>query len=299
MKIHAILNAKAGTLIDADAKQIASAVEKRLRADGNEVQLELTGPAEIEATIDRALAEKPDILAIGGGDGTILAAAKKLAGTRTALGIIPLGTLNRLARDLKIPFDPEQAATIIVDGKRAAIDVADVNGHMFLCNSLLGLPIRVTEQRRALRGRSFAQRLSGYFGVLKNFLSNRRRFTIEVDDGNIKKRVRALSIAISNNPLSQSPGVTLTRERLDGGQLALYLSKHRSGGAMGWTVVKRILGLSEDAPETEESCASRIVLRSHRSKVRVSNDGEIEELETPLRYSIAPGALTVMAPKAD
>ncbi len=297
MLIHGILNAKAGALVGEDAKQIASAIESCLKSDGNEVHIELAEPAELDAAMQRALTNHIDILAIGGGDGTILAAGKKLTGKSTALGIIPLGTLNRLARDLKIPFDPVEAAATIRDGEPTAIDVAYVNGHMFLCNSLLGLPIRVAEQRRALRGAIFSERLHGYFALFRNFLSNRRRFAVEVDDGKLTRRVRALSIAISNNPLSQSPGVMLTRACLDSGQLALYLSKHRSGGEMSLTIAKRMLGRWDRAPDVEEFCASEIVLRSHRRKVRVSNDGEIEELETPLRYSISPHALKVIAPK--
>lgn len=297
MRIHAILNARAGTLLDADAKHVANAIKKRLGANGNEVQLGLVEPNEIDAAIDRAFRSNIDVLVVGGGDGTILAAAKKLIGKHIALGIIPLGTLNRLARDLHIPFDPVEAAGTIAEGKPIAIDVADVNGHAFLCTSLLGLPIRVAEQRQTLRGAGLKERIRGYFALFHNFLSNRHRFAVEVDDGHIPRRVRALSIAISNNPLSQSPGVMMTRSSIDNGQLALYLSKHRSGGAMGWTIVRRMLGLWNRDPEVEEFCASRIVLRSHRSRVRVSNDGEIEEIETPLRYSITPRALKVVAPK--
>lgn len=297
MRIHAILNARAGTLLDRDTAEFVQSVGRRLRAGGNEVEVELVEPGEIDAAIDRALAGGIDVLAVGGGDGTIRAAAARLVGKQVALGIIPLGTLNRLARDLQIPFDLEEAAAIIAEGEQVAIDVAEVNGRIFLCTSLLGLPIRVAEQRQALRGSGFGERIRGYSALLRNVLSNRRRFAIEVDDGNVARSVRAISIAVSNNPLAETPGMALTRPCIDSGRLALYLSKHRSGGAMGLAVIQRMFGKSGSDPEIEELCAKRIVLRSRRARVQVSNDGEIEELTTPLQYSITPRALRVMAPR--
>jgi diacylglycerol kinase family enzyme len=298
MRIHAILNAQAGTLLDQDKNEFVQSVGRVLRAGGNEVEVELAEPGEIDAATDRALAGTIDVLVMGGGDGTIRAAAAKLVGREIALGIIPLGTLNRLARDLKVPFDPEEAAAVIAEGERVAIDVAEVNGRIFLCTSLLGLPIRVAEQRQALRGSGFGERIRGYTSLLRNVLTNRRRFAVEVDDGNVAQSVRAISIAVSNNPLAETPGMALTRPRIDSGRLALYLSKHRSGGAMGLAVIRRMFGKSGSDPEIEELCAKRIVLRSRRAHVQVSNDGEIEELTPPLRYSIAPRALCVMAPRS-
>lgn len=298
MRIHAIFNAQAGTLLDQDKNEFVQSVGRRLRAGGNEVEVELVEPGEIDAATDRALAGTIDVLVMGGGDGTIRAAAAKLVGKEIALGIIPLGTLNRLARDLKIPFDPEEAAAVIAEGDRVAIDVADVNGRIFLCTSLLGLPIRIAEQRQALRGSGFGERIRGYTSLLHNVLTNRRRFAVEVDDGNVAQSVRAISIAVSNNPLAETPGMALTRPRLDSGRLALYLSKHKSGGAMSLGMLRRLFGKPGSDPEIEELRAKRIVLRSRRAHVQVSNDGEIEELTTPLRYSIAPRALRVMAPRS-
>jgi diacylglycerol kinase family enzyme len=299
MRIRAIINAQAGTLINTDPAEFARVIDERLSAGGHTVTVDLLEPEGLEAAMDEALGTEIDVLAVGGGDGTIKAAAAKLVGSRIALGIIPLGTLNRLARDLNIPFDPAEAASVIAAGQPRAIDVADVNGRIFLCSSLLGLPLRVAEQRQALRGAGLIERLSGYTALLKNFLANRRRFTVEIDDGRRAKRARAMSIAVSNNPFAREASPTLTRTCLDGGKLALYLSEHPSGGAMSWAIVKRLFGKwDDDDPHVEEVCAEHIVLRSERQHVRVSNDGEIEELSTPLTYSINPRALQIIAPPA-
>jgi diacylglycerol kinase family enzyme len=294
MQIHAIVNGKAGSLIDRDPIEFATVIEKGLSIGEHEVQVELLQPEDIPAAIERAVMRNIDVLAVGGGDGTINAAAAMLADTDTALGIIPLGTINLLARDLEIPFEPEKAAAIIATGEKRAVDVACVNGSPFLCSSLLGIPIQMAERRQSLRGKNFPQRVDGYYRMAKDFLSNRRRFSVEVDDGRMARRVMAMSIAVSNNPLAPAVGAIPKRESVDSGKLALYLSKHKSGAAMGWSIVRRMAGRWEDDPEIEELIADEIILRSNRRRVRLSNDGEIVEMNTPLHYTVKPRALNVM-----
>ena len=60
---------------------------------------------------------------MGGGDGTIAAAAQRLAGTGVPLGILPLGTMNLLARDLGLPTGLEAAAAALAHGHARAVDV--------------------------------------------------------------------------------------------------------------------------------------------------------------------------------
>ena len=83
-----------------------------LAAAGIDAEIELVEGGEC-AVRCRAIAERGDpLLIVGGGDGTISAAAVALAGTETELGILPLGTLNHFARDLGIPADLDEAAAI-------------------------------------------------------------------------------------------------------------------------------------------------------------------------------------------
>jgi diacylglycerol kinase family enzyme len=237
------------------------------------------------------------MLVVGGGDGTVRTAARTLVGGRVPLGILPLGTLNRLAHDLAIPFDPATAAAALATGVRTAIDVAEVNGEIFLCNSMLGLPPRFAVHRQALRGKSLAKRIAGYGRVLREFLASRHRITVEVEDDHSSRQVRALSVVVSNNLYGAQPSAKLLRESLSKGELGIYVSLHESGGHMAMALLRAMMGRWKSDPDLEFGKARRLKIHArHRRRIRVSNDGEVTKLVPPLLYAIRPQALLVVEP---
>src|SRR3954447_8883537 len=154
-RVSVLLN-RGGGAVAADPK-IADKVAAALTKAGiaPDVQLIAGDTCEVRC---KALAERGDALVIvGGGDGTISAAASALIGTKTRLGILPLGTLNHFARDLGIPTDLNEAAKLIAGGKQRRVDVAEMNDRIFINNSAIGLyPLMVIDrdvQRKRL-GRS-------------------------------------------------------------------------------------------------------------------------------------------------
>src|SRR4051794_35025161 len=93
-----VLINRGGGAASADPK-IGAKVAKALKKAGVDAEVELIGGGDC-AVRCRAIAERRDeLVVVGGGDGTISAAASALAGTGTLLGILPLGTLNHFARD--------------------------------------------------------------------------------------------------------------------------------------------------------------------------------------------------------
>src|SRR6202007_1583715 len=95
-----------------------------------------------------------------GGDGTIACAAQQIVGTDIVLGILPSGTMNVLAVDLNIPVgDVAAAIAVLRDGRVREIDAAEVNGQLYLCGSMLGLPARLARYREMGRGKGSMTRL--------------------------------------------------------------------------------------------------------------------------------------------
>jgi diacylglycerol kinase (ATP) len=107
---------------------------------------------ETEELAREAAEEGFEIVVVGGGDGTLNAAANGLAGSESSLGVIPLGTANDLARELAIPSSLLRATSRVALGSASSIDVVSVNGRGFCTVAGLGLVARST--RAAARARA-------------------------------------------------------------------------------------------------------------------------------------------------
>ena len=154
-RVPVLIN-RSGGAASADP-DIARTAEAALREAGLEVDVELLDGGECSVRCG-ALAERNErLVVVGGGDGTISAAASALVGTETLLGILSLGTLNHFARDLGIPTDLAEAARLIASRKDRRVDVAEMNDRIFINNSAIGLyPLMVLdrESQRKRLGRS-------------------------------------------------------------------------------------------------------------------------------------------------
>ncbi|MEX1116436.1 MAG: diacylglycerol kinase family protein [Akkermansiaceae bacterium] len=120
-----------------DAADVCRTVERIFREAGHEISSFLIEPKQIEIELKRAVACAPDVILIGGGDGTVSTAARMISGTGIALGILPMGTFNLAARDLGIPLEIEAAAGFLATAETSSIDVLDVSGHACLCITIL------------------------------------------------------------------------------------------------------------------------------------------------------------------
>lgn len=103
----------------------------------------------VAAVLDRAVATGPDLLVVGGGDGTVGCAAGAVAGTPTVLGVLPLGTANDFARTLEIPGDLSGAIATLVEGKVVDVDLGRVDGRPFLNVASLGFSVAATQKLSA------------------------------------------------------------------------------------------------------------------------------------------------------
>jgi diacylglycerol kinase family enzyme len=298
MKTYAVVNLRAGTALGLSPEAMREAISAPFVAQGHTTSVDCLPPEQIEDAIEKALSGNIDALIIGGGDGTIRSAARHLMGSNTALGILPLGTMNRLAKDLAIPLTLPQAAEFLSTAQPMHIDVAKVNGSIFLCNSLMGATLRFSVGRARLRGRPATERLPKYFGLIRDILSSRGKISIAVDNGRELLRIRALSVAVTNNGYDESTP-WLRRPQLDRGKLTMYVSKHHSGWGLARAVARAMLGRWDGDPEMAKLTGTQFVIYSPSSRKRLANDGEISKFDTPLRYEIVPRALRVLASPPD
>ena len=127
----------------------AFATAQRLLTDAGIAEVrgyEVHAGSELPAALEAALATAPQLLVVGGGDGTVGAAAGLVAGERTRLGVLPVGTANDFARTLGIPSDLESAVRTLLTGKVVDVDLGRANGRPFLNVASVGLAGAVTER---------------------------------------------------------------------------------------------------------------------------------------------------------
>jgi YegS/Rv2252/BmrU family lipid kinase len=290
-----LLNLRGGTLAADPA--LAAKAEAALRAAGLDIQVELLSGDDC-AVRCRAIAERRDpLLVVGGGDGTISAAASALVGTDTRLGVLPLGTLNHFARDLNIPADLDEAARLIASGKDRRVDVAEMNGRIFINNSAIGLyPQMVVDrdlQRRRL-GRS--KRIAMMIASLRTLARfNHDRLSLTVNEEGTA-RVDTPLLFVGNNGYRIDIGGPGQRDSLDDGALCVLVMRKKTRSGLIAASVRALFNRSRPDDMVRLDAVERLRVDSRRSQLAVSLDGEVVSSTTPLEYRIRKGALRVIAP---
>lgn len=295
MKIRVIVNRSGGTLKGSgdEEARIAAAFE----AAGVEADLRMTEPADIfEALKEAAAAPGLDAVVAGGGDGTLSCAAGHLADTGRAFGILPLGTLNHLARDAGIPAKLEEAAAVIAAGHVREIDVAEVNGRVFVNNSSVGLypdMVMLREQEQEKRGSSKRMAmLRAGFASLRHF----RRHRLWISAPGLEAPIRTPLLFVGNNRYQVNLLGLGQRERLDEGELCLYAIRARSRLHLFWAGIRGVFGKLDQQRDFITAYVSEAEISADRPTLTLSADGETVRMETPLRYRIRPKALRLIVP---
>ncbi|GAA0268412.1 lipid kinase YegS [Methylorubrum aminovorans] len=272
------------------------AIRARLRATGLDLAPE---PDETLPLPDRLRAalhtEGVAAVAVAGGDGTLNCAAGLLAGSGVALGILPFGTMNLLAKDLGIPLDLDGAIAVLAAGQTRAVDVGYVNGHLFLINSVLGMPARMVRHREMFRGRRLGvSALLRLAAAALRHLGPYPRLSTVISEGGRRTRLRVRLLAVINNDYAEGPGKILERSQVDGGELTLYIARRLSPWRLARLALGFGLGRWRDGVGLERRGATRFAVSARRGALRVMNDGEVRLIAPPLRYRLMPRALTVI-----
>lgn len=295
MKVRVIVNRGGGTLKgeeDEEARIVAA-----FETAGVEADVRMTNSADIfEAMKEAAAAPGLDAVVAGGGDGTLSCAAGHLAGTGRAFGILPLGTLNHLARDTGIPADIEEAAKVIAAGRITEIDVAEVNGRVFVNNSSVGLypdmvVLRELEQDRLGRSKRRAM-LSASLASLRHF----RRHRLWISAPGIEVPIRTPFLFVGNNRYQVNLFGLGKRDRLDAGELCLYAIRAKSRLHLFWAGIRGIFGKLDQQRDFITAYVTEAEIGADRGMLVISADGETFRVETPLRYRIRPKALRLLSP---
>ena len=147
-----LLNARAGTLIDAGTESIVGQIEAALKPRCDSLDIRLLQPRDLAGAIAEAALGPHDTVIVGGGDGSASAAVAAFSGGDKMLGVLPFGTMNLFARDLGMPADLHEAIAALATVVPRRIDLAEINGRPFHTLSGLGFFSQMARAREEMRG---------------------------------------------------------------------------------------------------------------------------------------------------
>ncbi|WP_266539887.1 diacylglycerol kinase family protein [Streptomyces sp. NBC_01142] len=259
------------------------------------VEAVLLKPGEdLRELAEQALARGADAIGMAGGDGSQAIVAEVTARHNIPYVVVPTGTRNHLALDLGLDRDDVVGALdAFVDAVERRIDLATLNGRVFVNNASLGLYAHVVQspQYRDAKLKTAAETLPDLLGP--DAVGPDLRFT--GPDG--APHSTAQLILVSNGPyqLDRLEGRG-TRERMDSGRLGVVtLTIRDAAEALQFTTLQAA-GQVRRFPGWLQWTAERFEVRSG-GPVAVGVDGEALTVEPPIVFATLPGALRLRLPR--
>ncbi len=302
-----VLNGAAGHQEDEPVLQAIAAV---LGAAGRPFELHrATRPQRLAETARAAVAAAGPggrVVAVGG-DGTLNTVAAALLGKPVAMGVVPRGTFNYVARSHGIPLDPLEAARLLVHGEPTAVRVGQVNGEPFLVNASVGLYPELLRDREAFKARHGRTRAVALWAALRTLVRDHPRLDLSIQaDGQAPRAVRVSTLFIGNNAL-QLADLGLPEAQAVGGAApangalaALALRAFRPGELL-WLALRGAMGQLDEARNLSHFAFRELQVqprgRPWRRGVELAMDGELRRLTGPLRFSVDDRPLWLVKPR--
>jgi diacylglycerol kinase family enzyme len=264
-----------------------------LLSTGGHFDIREVAPSQLADRIREAVREGATRVLVAGGDGSIGSAAGALAGTGVELAILPTGTLNHLAKDLKLPLDLAEAAAVAHQGSIASIDGATLNGRLFLNTSSVGAYVTFVRARERLEPR-LGYRIASFVTFIRLLMRLPLfRVTLQVEGVARDYLTPLVFIGVGERELR----LPTLGARVENGKPGLHVMviRRRSGArslALALAAIARGLRAVSRTPAMDaflvESC--RIAPRTRTAAA----DGELVTLDPPFDYEHRPDCIKVV-----
>jgi diacylglycerol kinase family enzyme len=273
------------------------ALRAKFAARGLAADISSCGAGEPLADLLRAAIETaPACLVAAGGDGTVNAVAAAALEHDLPLGVLPMGTLNHFARDLDIPDDVDAAIATIAAGHERRVDVATANGRLFLNNASLGLYATMVVDRERQQRRLGRGKWSALLRATLAALREPEAFAIALEADGRALRRRTPFVFVGNNDYTVQGPEAGHRASLDDGLLAVYVLHPRTAAGLLWLALRTLLLGTAGARDLDVFATREHEVHASGARLPFARDGEVDEIDTPIRFAVRPGALRLFAP---
>lgn len=237
-----------------------------------------------------ALALRPDLVVVGGGDGTIAEAVGYLAHRDVAMGVLPLGTTNNFARGLELPVDVAGAIGVLRDGEVTDVDLGRIDGKIFANMVGFGLSVDISKEvphglKRAVGRAAYA--LTGFWRMARH-----KPFTATLHIDGEAHRVTTHQLNIANGAHHSGRRIAVDASP-DDRLLAVYTLGDARLMRLAADTFRLVFTGHRRTMEQEQFLLTKRVRVETDRPLDVEVDGEIQGT-TPVTVELLPDALRVM-----
>ena len=298
MKVAVLFNTAAGS---AEARTQLQEIKEAFALVGVEPKIWQTrSGADLDQSAKEAMKLGFPIIAAAGGDGTVSKVAAILAGTESALGLLPTGTLNHFAKDLNFPLEIRAAAAAIAKGHSIAVDVGRVNDRIFINNTSIGIYPKVLKFREQLQKQGFSKWTAFIRAAFALMVKAPAPLRVRLNVGQENMEFTSYLIFIGNNEYEIAGLQIGIRRKLDENVLSLYLARRTTRLGLVGLLIRALFGNLRRGTNDPDFVAYRVKelwIDTEREDLEAALDGELLVLKTPLHFRIEPHCLKVMVRK--
>jgi len=237
---------------------------------------------------------KPDAVVACGGDGTVNMVGRLLVNSETPLGILPLGSSNALAKNLKIPLAIPDAIELLAKGEVKEIDTLDIEGKLCLHIFDLGFNARLIERfdKRHVRG------MASYGVAMLQELFKYRFFKYRIETPETVVEGKAFSINITNSKIYGTRATINPKGKMDDGLFEICIIKPFHILALPWMTYQLFRGTLDRSPYSQYITAREATIQNLSNELH-HIDGELVELPEKIHIKQMTHSLKVIVPPND
>lgn len=293
MRHTVVVNSRAGTVLEAGAEVFAARIAAAFAAHGCSAEVRMVRPQDLGDALALAIRAKDAVPVVAGGDGTINRLLPVLIQADRPVGILPLGTVNVLGRDLGLFGGLEHQIEALCTGSAVEMDLGRVNDRLFHSISGVGFFSLMAREREYARRRFPFSRTVAFAVAATRSILFTRAIKVDIGIGEESQVVEADAVLVTVNTFD---GPEWRRARLDGGVFEVHILKAGGLYSRCKAALSVATGKWRSSANLRSFTAERVTLR-RRDKQRghVTFDGEVERQTGPLTYSLLPRAAKLVA----
>ena len=250
-------------------------------------------PIESDAMVDAAVADGADCVLVCGGDGTVSSVGRRLLGTGVAMGVVPLGSGNGLARHFGVPLDPEDALAALAAGDVRTMDVGVAGDVPFLVSASVAWDAALVETYNALPFRGVASyALAGVW----SYFDYKPQAVEAVVDGTETLNLSKPFLFTVGNLVGWGGGALIDADAsAEDGRLELIAGERRDAPKM-LAGILRVFSKGGKALPRVLHRSFRTLAVSRPVPAPVQLDGELVDMPASFEIAVRPAALRIVVP---